>query len=178
MASPLFTPLGTRARWAVILLAATVAVDAIAIWFDVWAISVVDRFVAGRDASTDALARSDDRQALIGAFELAVLLATPIFFIRWFHAAYRNIAALGATELRFKPGWAIGSWFVPFLSLWRPKQIADDIWRASAPDSPHAQGLAWRQSNATALLTLWWALWLTSSFAASSPASSSSRLTP
>ena len=40
---------------------------------------------------------------------------------------------------------------MPILSLWRPKQIANDIWRASAPagTSPVVREPGW-------LLRLWW----------------------
>jgi hypothetical protein len=35
--------------------------------------------------------------------------------------------------MRWSAGWAIGAWFVPVLSLVRPKAILNDIWRASDP---------------------------------------------
>ena len=59
-----------------------------------------------------------------------VFIATGVFFLFWFHRAYRNLPALGG-DRRYGTGWAIGSWFVPFLNAWRPKQIVNDIWRES-----------------------------------------------
>jgi len=165
MASGSFLPLGVRTRWVVALLAATIVVDVVGIVVDFWHIALIDRFLDGLDADTDALGSSDTRQAIVGGVEALLVLATGVAFIRWFHGAYRNVALLGTTELRFKPGWAIGAWFVPFLNLWRPKQIADDIWRASNPDAPEAQGLAWHQERTTPLLALWWLLWLANSIA-------------
>jgi hypothetical protein len=54
-------------------------------------------------------------------------------FLSWFYRAYRNLESLGATNLRFTPGWAVGWFFIPFWNLIRPIQIAGEIWRWSVP---------------------------------------------
>jgi hypothetical protein len=156
-------PLGNRARLAVAFLAVTAVLDVVAIWFDLWEIRVIDDFVADPLASTDALSSSDSRQQVIGLLVVLAFIATAIVFIRWLHAAYKNIVTLGAGELRFTPGWTIGAWFVPFLNLWRPKQIVDDIWRASDPAAPPRQGIDWRGRRTSALLTAWWVFWILTS---------------
>ena len=157
-------PLGKRARWAVILLAATIAVDVVAIGSDLWQVILINRFLDGTDIDSGPLTSSDHRQTIVGGFQFLALLASGVVFIRWFHAAYRNIALLGAPALRFKPGWAIGAWFVPILNLWRPKQIADDIWRGSDPDAPEVREPGERIDDDGRLLTTWWALWIVSLF--------------
>ncbi len=68
-------------------------------------------------------------------------------------------------KLRYRPGWAIGSWFVPILSLFRPKRIADDIWRGSDPDRPQAASGSWREGSVPALFNWWWLAFVVSSFA-------------
>ena len=60
-------------------------------------------------------------------------LISMVVFIRWFPQAHRNAAALDPETVRYGTRWAIWSWFVPILSLFRPKQMANDIWRAGAP---------------------------------------------
>jgi hypothetical protein len=90
-------------------------------------------------------------------------VAAAFFFIRWFHRAYKNLLALGAGELRFKPGWAIGAWFVPILNLWRPKQIANDIWRGSDPPYPPGNSV-WRDGPVAAVFAVWWGLFLVSNW--------------
>jgi hypothetical protein len=154
-----FVPTGSRARLATAFLAATIAIDVVAIGSDVGEISAINRYLDGTDFSTGPLVSSDHRQQVVGVLQIAALALTAIVFIRWFHAAYRNLSSLGVSELRFKPGWAIGAWFVPFLSLWRPKQIADDICRASEPEQPDSSP---RTPNY--LLNSWWAFWLLSLF--------------
>ena len=49
----------------------------------------------------------------------------------WMFRAYNNVDAVAPGARRYDGGWAIGSWFVPILNLFRPKQIINDIWRAA-----------------------------------------------
>jgi Domain of unknown function (DUF4328) len=51
---------------------------------------------------------------------------------------------------------------VPFLNLVRPKQLADDIWRASDPAPPPQPGAAWKRQQVASLLHWWWALFIAS----------------
>ena len=99
---------------------------------------------------------------VVFAAEGIVLLVTAMLFLLWFRRAYRNLAALGARGLRFAGGWAIGAWFVPILSLVRPKQLLNDIWRASDPDLPLDNDGAWRRKPVPSLLTWWWLAFLAS----------------
>lgn len=121
-----------------------------------------DGAVRGAPVADAELAASELRLGLLSVALLAVLIATMPVFIIWFHRLYTNLPALGATQLRFGRGWAIGAWFVPILNLWRPKQIADDIWRASDPDVQIASGAQWRQRPVAGIVHLWWGLYLLS----------------
>jgi Domain of unknown function (DUF4328) len=91
-------------------------------------------------------------------FGLAALVTAGVF-ISWFYRAYRNLRRLGVQNLRYGPGWAIGAWFVPILSLFRPKQIANDIWRGS--ERGVEVSVQWRQVEVPALIHWWWGLFLT-----------------
>ena len=53
-------------------------------------------------------------------------------FIRWLSRAYKNLDVAAPGFRRYGHGWAIGSWFVPFLNLWRPKEIINDIHRGGS----------------------------------------------
>jgi Domain of unknown function (DUF4328) len=87
----------------------------------------------GRFVTQQELDDNDVRQGLVAAADFILVTATAVFFLLWFYRAYRTLTSLGVSCLRWGYGWAIGGWFVPILSLWRPKQIANDIWRESAP---------------------------------------------
>jgi Domain of unknown function (DUF4328) len=107
---------------------------------------------------------NDDRQRSIAIIQIIFLLVTAIIFLTWFRRAYRNLPALGAHKLRTKKGWAVGSWFVPLLNLVRPKQIADDIWRASHPYAPRTFDWTWHEIPVDPLVHIWWGAWIAGAF--------------
>ncbi len=92
--------------------------------------------------------------AINGVF-IGLLIATGITFLMWFWLAYRNLDALDLRR-RYDTGWAIGGWFVPFLNLARPKQVADDIW-ASVNVSKYGET---GERGGSILLAFWWAAWI------------------
>jgi hypothetical protein len=55
--------------------------------------------------------------------------------------------------LKYSPGWAVGSFFVPILNIFRPYQIAQEIWKASDPE---ASTVSWKQSKPGIVVILWW----------------------
>ena len=157
-----FKPLGERAKWAIVVLVLIALLDAVAVWADWDRYDLLDRIINGGSYTLAEADSSDHRQSVIGILQFVALAVGAVFFIRWFFRAYRNLDALGA-ERRYTHNWAAFGWFIPILNLWRPKQIANDIWRGSDPDrrdEPPSTGAA-----VPAVLTLWWLLWLASNWA-------------
>jgi hypothetical protein len=93
------------------------------------------------------------------AMDGVVFLVAAGVFITWFFQAYKNLRRLGVQDMRFGNGWAIGAWFVPILSLFRPKQIANDIWRGSERGAEVSSG--WKLVQVPSLVHWWWGLFLT-----------------
>jgi len=108
----------------------------------------------------EAQDRVDAAGIAVGLSYLAVGL---LCFIPWFHRAYSNLRRLGVQHLRYKPGWAIGAWFIPIFNLFRPKQIANDIWRASPPDATVGHR-AWHERPVGIVIHWWWGLFLLAGF--------------
>jgi serine/threonine protein kinase len=108
--------------------------------------------------------------------QVLLFLVTAYLFLGWVRRAYDNLVAFGGRELRFAPVWATAGWFVPVLGLFRPKQIVDDLWRASDPALPlrdqleGAGGSAprWWERPVPPLLTWWWYAFLASVLARAS----------
>ena len=63
--------------------------------------------------------------AAVSLFVVCFVLLIPTF-IWWFQRAYRNLAYRD-----FHPAWAYVGWFVPIVNLWKPKELANRIWRIS-----------------------------------------------
>ena len=98
----------------------------------------------------------------VGLVQAAWFLVTAGLWLAWFRRAYLNLPALGARRLRYRRWWAVGSWLLPVFSLFRPKQVLNDIWRASDPDLPLDQPDAWRKRPVAELLGWWWLVFLAS----------------
>src|ERR671914_512028 len=143
-----------RERAVVVALLTLIVVDVVAVVFSIVELAMLDRLIAGEPVSDSEIDASNTRASAIGLIQTALLIAVAVFFIRWLRLAYRNADVVAPGVRRYKHGWAIGAWFVPFLNLWRPKQIVNDVWRAGDPaGAPHAAPLpAW--------LNLWWAGWV------------------
>lgn len=151
-----YIPLRGRAQAVTVVLVITAVVCVGAVISDVLEWRLMDRIIAGEEV-TDAEATSNDtRQGTIGLVQMALFIAGAVVFIRWMYGAYRNLDLVAPGERRYSPGWAIGSWFVPIMAFFRPKQMINDIWRAGGRDTQEAQpGF---------LLLSWWLLWLLSSW--------------
>src|SRR5262249_35800647 len=78
----------------------------------------------------------------------------------WFHRAHANLEPLGARHLTYTSGWAAGCWFVPILNLFRPVQIAQEIWRNSDPNALVEEDLHRPTSANSVLIGFWWPLWI------------------
>jgi hypothetical protein len=157
-----FRPLDRRAKAAVIALVAVALLDILAVWSDWDRYDLLGRIINGGDYTINEASASDDRETAIGLFQLVALIVGAVFFIRWFLDAYRNVRPLGG-ERDHTEKWAGWAWFVPFLNLWRPKQIANEIWWASDPEHPNEFPSS--STRVWGVLTLWWVFWLASNFA-------------
>ena len=157
-----FRPLSQRAKWAVIALVAVAVLDIVAVWADWDRYDLLGRVANGGVYTLAEAATSDNRESAMALLQTVSLVFGAIFFIRWFLEAYRNVNPLGGAR-EYTEKWAGWAWFVPFLNLWRPKQIASDIWRASDPERPHENPSD--SSPVWGVLTLWWIFWLAFNFA-------------
>ena len=114
---------------------------------------------AAPGSATIAQIANVDRWRLFseGLASLAFLV-TGVVFIVWTRRVYRNLRPLGCVDLRYRAGWAVGAWFVPFACFARPKQILNDVWRGSDPSAKSRMRLSGRRVSP--VLDWWWAAFL------------------
>jgi hypothetical protein len=108
-------------------------------------------FSVGLDDIRDAQARADFLNHALPV----LFVITAAIFITWLYLEYRQLDRSYAST-RFRPGWAIGAWFVPFLNLVRPFQVVEDVWKSTGG----------RRSGSRALPACWWGSYLLSGFLA------------
>jgi Domain of unknown function (DUF4328) len=81
-------------------------------------------------------------------FHLVVRLATACAFLTWFDRLYANAEAIvGSTD--YPRWWAIGGFFIPPFLLFRPCEIAAEIWRRTSTGD-----------DAPVIVYVWWAAFL------------------
>lgn len=159
-----YTPLKGLATATVALLGVGIAVDILS--------SILNLAMGSSMAQIDQ--PNPPGEAIVAAFlvggsailQLFVYIATVVVFLMWIFRAYRNLPALGARELTFTPGWAVGWWFVPLANLVRPFEVTKEIWKASDPDNRDETGLKWKDLPIPSLLGVWWAFWIIQNIAA------------
>jgi uncharacterized protein DUF4328 len=144
-----FEPTDGKARVAIGLLGLCVAVAAVRVplMFD-------------RASDSTNLKTTNDLLLGLTTFSNLALLGALIAVLVWFKAAYDNLEPLGATGLRYTSGWAIGGWFIPIANFIIPKQLANDMWRASDPKLPVEQEGRWKYESVPAVVHVWWITWL------------------
>jgi hypothetical protein len=97
---------------------------------------------------------------LLAALNLVVLLTTAIPFWIWFYQAHRNLKRFQVSGLNYTPGWAVGGFLVPIYNLFRPCQVAQEVWKASDPVVVPGDRYGWRKRPVSAVIGWWWACWL------------------
>lgn len=147
--------------WVKLAFAATVAASVAQLVANQNYIGLENGIIDGEPSSLAHIGSASHAVHVTHSITLVVELITAIVFIAWFYRAYCNLVRSGISDLRFGPGWAVGGWFIPIFNLFRQKQIANDIWKASA--SAGTVGLARRgEIPLSGVLNWWWALWIAS----------------
>lgn len=105
----------------------------------------------------------DPESEAYGLASLGYLVFAAIGFVGmmvWFYRATRNARAI-SNGLQTTPGWAVGYFFIPILSLFRPYRTMSEIWRSAITP------LTWKSQNDPITLRLWWGGWLLGAIAGS-----------
>lgn len=140
-----------------VLLAINVALSLSLIGSTIAEMDLIQRAQSGGAFTFEEVTTNDHRQQAISIGGLAALAIAGVAWLVWQHRAHSNLTALGAGELRFTPGWAVGWWFVPFANLVRPAQVMSELTRASDP----AYGAVEQADRQTPRIVLvWWLTWV------------------
>ena len=99
---------------------------------------------------------------LVAVLSLMVYIATIVFFLVWLYRAHDNLRALNPSRrLDHSPGWAVGSFFVPFVNLVVPYRAVKEVWQKSGPRDEALLA----EPGTPAWFPIWWTFWLLSSWA-------------
>ena len=76
----------------------------------------------------------------------------------WFRRAYYNLYVRGI-KLKYKDYWAAGSWFVPFLNLYRPFEMMKELFVRTKEALTGRKRFSEKWLS-TKILNYWWVLWI------------------
>ncbi|MCC7092658.1 MAG: DUF4328 domain-containing protein [Ignavibacteriaceae bacterium] len=96
-----------------------------------------------------------------------IFFPTLIVYLIWVRQAYRNLHSLQLFPTQYSSGWAIGSYFVPILNLFRPYKIMKEIWFGSQSKSIQDGESDYdriKRLTSTTFLTTWWTVALIDGF--------------
>ena len=99
----------------------------------------------------------------VALMELAVYIATIVVFLMWMYRSYENLPAFGIPpgSIAYSSGWAVGSFFIPLVSLVVPYRAMKELWNKSVPNS----GTMFSALSPPAVFPIWWTFWLLSNIA-------------
>ena len=118
-------------------------------------ISLLQQIQAGEEVTyIDIVAPLDNYLTAHGIFWLVASLNCAVLFLMWKHRASKNLAALGVSNQRFSPRWAVAYYFIPILFWFRPYQAMEEIYLRSRIDTASTPSYS--------IVTAWWCLWLIS----------------
>jgi hypothetical protein len=102
-------------------------------------------------------------QVSLGLIQIVVYLATIVAFPMWLYRSYENLPSFGVrrNNIKYSSGWAVGSFFIPLVSLVVPYRAVKELWIKSVPNSAEM----FADLSPPGFFPLWWGLWLVSNFA-------------
>jgi len=107
--------------------------------------------------------RIDFINLFVGSINLVISFVTAIITVFWFYRANKNIHTFGAKEVS-TPRMTVIWWFVPILHLWKPYEVAQQIWKTSNPQVILSSGTEWKKSPTSNIIKIWWILGILSIF--------------
>lgn len=149
--------LTARATVAGAFLATVAVLDVVRVWAISTEASILRAVRDGAPFSLSDARASDERISALTGWYVVLLIGSAIAWCVWQHRAHTNLRAFARSGLRFTPGWAVGWWFVPIASLWKPFEAVRELWKASDPGS---DPLSWRSVRTWPALGWWWLCWL------------------
>lgn len=143
-------PVGSLAKAAIVMLCIFIFIMAFHLLTSVY--EVIELSFYDAEAYLDELLISQGLTALIGLGMLLVYIITAVFFLKWTYRTSKNLHMLAGGAWNCSAGGAVGWYFVPIATLFKPYQAMREIWtKAHKARTPN-----------TKLLPGWWTLWIIS----------------
>ena len=98
--------------------------------------------------------KNDIRVGIISLLYSVLLFLSFILIGRWLYVSAKNNHLYEVKNLKFKPGWAIGWYFIPFANLIMPYRSMKETYKASFKRDD------WESISVPYDIPIWWITWL------------------
>ena len=95
-------------------------------------------------------------QGLLAIPFIIISIIGYIFGGMWIYRMNYNVRCLGATQMRFTPGWSVGWYFIPFINLWKPYQAMKEIYLKTYNLNTKVSQI----NNTPGFFPFWWTCWI------------------
>ncbi len=137
-----------------LLILARIAKVAIALYLAAWLVKTLASGLTLGAALTGGFGRmrymATGIEALAAGVGVLVFLPSALAFLIWFHKAISNLHDAGLSGLEARPGWAVGSMFVPFANLIVPYRAMTELWNRSHGEDE------WQAKAGVGDVGIWW----------------------
>ena len=156
-------PNDKRATAAMILVGIVLFFEIITLFSDYFQFKLAKLAQEGGNITTSMIENNDLRQLVVYLLFMVVYGISAVTFIQWFRRGYNNLHQR-INHCNQKEHWAVSSWFIPIICLFRPFQIMKEMWDETL-ELLKQYDKDYYPHDKTSILTWWWSLWIISSFA-------------
>lgn len=108
------------------------------------------------DPNPPAVALALGIMLMVGSFgAIGFTILGAILFMSWLYAATKHLYTINTQPPGLNPIWAFLGYIIPFLNLFYPHTLVNQLWHGSDPDRDPA---AWMNETPHFPITLWWVL--------------------
>lgn len=135
----------------VVCLTLQTAIALYSAWTSPPQVPVIARSLVGMQTDPSELTPDVQWARKVAWWEMVTGMTAAGIFFPFLAKANHNARVMGAQNLSATPGWTMGSFLIPITNFWRPYQILQEIWKASAPEEGD-----WKNRSGSVLIAVWW----------------------
>lgn len=146
-----FRPIDKISKWLLNTLVASIVVNILSLIVPVF--QNLEYLMRGALEITAGWTGSFD--FFLGPIAGVIDFISSILTLFWFYRANYNTHVFGAKEIS-STRMAVLWFFIPILNLWKPYTVAQQIWKASNPQTVMIKGNEWKKSPGSSKIKLVW----------------------
>ena len=127
----------------------------------IWQYMIIQKFPKNHAIPVEILSVPTQIENIISIGFLFSTITCCIIFLLWFKREYHNLHIINP-KLKYKETWAIWSWFIPIINLWRPYQIMKEIYIHTTTQNREETKSEEEKIITTRIIDTWWLLWIVS----------------